>query len=69
LTPWAQAESTPPGNRGPEAVPFWGPAASRTGHLWRNRCDSCLMDEHHFRAVLRSVERNPVRSGLTADRA
>ena len=36
----------------------------RTGHLWQNRFYSCLLDEGHYWAALRYVERNPVRARL-----
>lgn len=38
---------------------------SRSGHLWQNRFFSCPLDEHHFLAAVRYVERNPVRATLT----
>ena len=34
----------------------------RSGHLWQNRFYSCILDEQHFGAALRYVERNPVRA-------
>ena len=34
------------------------------GHVWQNRCYSCLLDERHAWAALRYVELNPVRAGL-----
>ena len=36
----------------------------RSGHLWQGRFHSCALDEEHFWAALRYVERNPVRAGL-----
>ena len=36
----------------------------RSGHLWQNRFYSCLLDEDHYWAALRYVERNPVRARL-----
>ena len=36
----------------------------RSGHLWQNRFDSCLLDKDHYSAALRYVERNPVRARL-----
>jgi putative transposase len=36
----------------------------RSGHLWQNRFYSCILDEEHYRAALRYVERNPVRARL-----
>lgn len=36
----------------------------RSGHLWQNRFYSCALDERHFWAALRYVERNPVRARL-----
>jgi len=37
-----------------------------TGHLWRARYFSSPLDEHHFRAAVRYVERNPVRAAMVA---
>jgi len=34
------------------------------GHLWQGRFYSCILDEPHFIAALRYVERNPVRAKL-----
>lgn len=34
------------------------------GHLWQGRFFSSALDEHHFRAAIRYVERNPVRAGM-----
>ena len=34
------------------------------GHLWQGRFYSCILDEPHFVAALRYVERNPVRAKL-----
>lgn len=34
------------------------------GHLWQGRYYSCPLDEEHFFAALRYVERNPLRAGL-----
>jgi putative transposase len=34
------------------------------GHLWQGRFYSCGLDEPHFWAAIRYVERNPVRAGL-----
>jgi putative transposase len=39
-----------------------------SGVLWQGRFYSCPMDDHHFWAAVRYVERNPVRAGLV-DRA
>ena len=39
-------------------------AYERSGHLWQQRFRSCAMDEDHFWAALRYIERNPVRSEL-----
>jgi putative transposase len=39
-----------------------------TGHLWQARPFSCALDEEHFRAAVRYVERNPVRACMV-DRA
>jgi putative transposase len=36
----------------------------RSGHLWQNRFYSCLLDEDHYWAALRYVERNPVRARI-----
>ena len=36
----------------------------RSGHLWQGRFYSCALDESHFVAAMRYVERNPVRAGL-----
>jgi putative transposase len=35
-----------------------------TGHLWQGRFYSCVLDEPHFIASIRYVERNPVRANL-----
>ena len=35
-----------------------------TGHVWQGRFFSCALDEAHYIAALRYVERNPVRAGL-----
>ena len=35
-----------------------------TGHLWQGRFYSCVLDEPHFIASIRYVERNPVRAQL-----
>jgi putative transposase len=37
----------------------------RSGHLWQNRYYSCPVGERYLFTVLRYVERNPVRAGLT----
>ncbi|MGH2506760.1 MAG: REP-associated tyrosine transposase [Ktedonobacteraceae bacterium] len=34
------------------------------GHLWQVRYYSCALDEEHYFAALRYVERNPLRAGL-----
>jgi putative transposase len=34
------------------------------GHLWQARPYSSVLDEKHFRAAVRYVERNPVRAGM-----
>jgi len=34
------------------------------GHLWQDRFYSCVLDEKHFYAAIRYVERNPVKAGL-----
>lgn len=34
------------------------------GHLWQGRFYSCVLDEKHFIAASRYVERNPVRAGI-----
>ena len=36
----------------------------RSGHLWQQRFCSSAMDDDHFWAALRYVERNPVRTGV-----
>jgi len=36
----------------------------RSGHLWQNRFHSCALDDEHYWAAMRYVERNPVRAGL-----
>ncbi len=38
--------------------------AGSSGHVWQGRYYSCPLDEPHFWAALRYVERNPVRAGL-----
>jgi putative transposase len=35
-----------------------------SGYLWQDRFFSCPLDEYHFWAAMRYVERNPVRAGL-----
>jgi len=35
-----------------------------TGHLWQGRYYSCALDDAHFWAAVRYVERNPLRAGL-----
>ena len=35
-----------------------------SGHLWQGRYYSCLLDNVHFIAAIRYVERNPVRAKL-----
>jgi putative transposase len=37
-----------------------------SGHAWQGRPFSCMMDEPHFWAAIRYVERNPVRAGIVA---
>jgi putative transposase len=37
------------------------------GHLFQERFFSCAMDEAHFIAAVRYVERNPVRAGIVAE--
>ena len=37
---------------------------SQTGILWRGRPFSCPLDNRHFWAAVRYVERNPVRAGI-----
>lgn len=36
----------------------------RSGHLWQNRFFSCPLEERHYRAAMRYVERNPVRARM-----
>ena len=36
----------------------------QSGHLWQGRYYSTVLDERHFWAAVRYVERNPVRAGL-----
>ena len=36
----------------------------RSGHLWQNRFYSCPLDEGHYWAAARYVERNPVRAKM-----
>lgn len=36
----------------------------RDGHLWKNRFDSCGLDDRHLVAAMRYVEMNPVRARL-----
>jgi putative transposase len=36
----------------------------RSGHLWQGRFYSCALDDKHFWAAVRYVERNPVRARL-----
>ena len=36
----------------------------RSGHLWQNRFFSCPLEERHYLAALRYVERNPVRASM-----
>jgi len=35
-----------------------------TGHLWKARFYSCVLDEQHLVAAARYIERNPVRAGI-----
>ena len=35
-----------------------------SGRLWQGRYFSCALDDEHYRAAVRYVERNPVRAGL-----
>src|SRR6266446_2953558 len=37
-----------------------------SGYLWQDRYFSCPLDEAHFWAAMRYVERNPVRAGLVS---
>jgi putative transposase len=37
-----------------------------SGHVWQGRYYSCPLDERHFWAALRYVERNPIRAGLAS---
>ena len=37
-----------------------------SGYLWQDRYFSCPLDDAHFRAAIRYVERNPVRAGLVS---
>ena len=32
----------------------------RSGHLWQNRFNSCILDEEYYWTALRYIERNPV---------
>lgn len=43
---------------------YYNKKQDMTGHLWQGRFYSCIMDQSHFEAAVRYVERNPVRSGL-----
>ena len=36
----------------------------RSGHLWQNRFFSCPLEERHYLAALRYVDRNPVRARM-----
>ena len=36
----------------------------RSGHLWQNRFESCVLDQPHLRNALIYVERNPVRARM-----
>ena len=36
----------------------------RSGHLWQNRFYSCALDEAHYWAACRYVERNPVHARM-----
>jgi putative transposase len=40
---------------------------SRVGHLWHNRFFSCPLEPSHLVSVLRYVDLNPVRAGITAE--
>jgi len=40
---------------------------SVTGRIWHDRFFSCPLDESHYWAAVRYVERNPVRAGLVAE--
>ena len=35
-----------------------------SGRLWQGRYFSCALDDEHYRAAVRYVERNPVRAGM-----
>lgn len=42
----------------------WNTLAGRDGHLWQNRFYSCPVEPGAAGAVIRYVERNPVRAGM-----
>ena len=44
---------------------YWNTHFQRTGHLWQNRFYSCPIEESQVWRVVRYVEQNPVRAGMT----
>ena len=42
-------------------------AQARSGHIWQSRYYSCPLGDTHLWAVMRYVERNPVRAGLARE--
>ncbi len=43
---------------------YYNKKMKSSGHLWQGRFYSCLLDENHFMAAMRYVERNPVRAKM-----
>jgi len=43
---------------------YFNKSHGNNGHLWQSRYYSCILDEKHFAAAVRYVERNPVRAGI-----
>lgn len=46
---------------------YFNKKTESTGHLWQGRFYSCILDEKHFAAAIRYVERNPVRANTVKD--
>ncbi|HBY62490.1 MAG TPA: transposase [Solibacterales bacterium] len=44
---------------------YWNTVHEQTGHLWQNRFFSCPVDPGAVWRVVRYVEQNPVRAGMT----
>ena len=46
---------------------YYNKQVKSSGHVWQGRYFSCLLWEQHLHAVIRYVERNPVRAGLVPE--